>query len=113
MLSRGEQALQDPSTTPTSPSLLRIYALLSPKQQEQLHAASALRRSRQQQRTFANTTGCGPNRQDNGLDDSSEARRQSDNELQVTSETRGQNCAHTDIEKSFDPDNAGMCSQSF
>ena len=45
---RSEQALQDPITTPTSPSLSRIYALLSPEQQEQLHAASALRRSHQQ-----------------------------------------------------------------
>jgi hypothetical protein len=75
---RSEQVLQDPITTPTSPSLSRIYALLSPEQQQQLHAASALRRSRQQQRTFAST------------DDSSEARHQSHNELQVSSETRTQ-----------------------
>jgi hypothetical protein len=124
---RSEQALQDPITTPTSPSLSRIYALLSPTQQEQLHAASALRRSRQQQRTFAST------------DVSSEARRQCDNELEVSSETRTQSgnatgrilvvdedaeakvdsaaslvrCAHTDNDKTFEPDNAGMCSQSF
>ena len=78
-------------------------------------------------RTFAST------------DVSSEARRQCDNELEVSSETRTQSgnatgrilvvdedaeakvdsaaslvrCAHTDNDKTFEPDNAGMCSQSF